>query len=162
MTLARHHGGGIIVFTFVVALLLTILPLPDWARFLRPDWVGLVLIYWCMAVPDRVGVNTGWFAGLMVDLVTGTLLGQHALSLTVVAYLTLRLHQRIRLFPMLQQAFTIMVLLILHQLIALWISRIIGRHGVPWHFWTPSLLGMMLWPVVYTLLRGMRHQFRVR
>ncbi len=162
MNLARHSGGGVIVFTFIVALLLTIVPLPDWARYARPDWVGLVLIYWCMAVPDRVGVSTGWFVGLLVDLVTGTVLGQHALSLTVVAYLTLRLHQRIRLFPIMQQAFTVMVLLILHQLLALWISRIIGRPDVPWYFWAPSLLGLLLWPVVYFLLRGLRHQFRVR
>ena len=162
MTLARHHGGGIIVLTFVVALLLTIVPLPEWARYARPDWVGLVLIYWCLALPDRVGVITGWFAGLLVDLVTGTILGQHALALTIVAYLTQRLHQRIRLFPILQQAFTVMVLLILHQLLALWISRIIGRPGAPWYFWAPSLLGMLLWPVVFVLLRNMRHRFRVR
>ena len=162
MTLARHHGGIVIVITFIVALLLTIVPVPEWARYARPDWVGLVLIYWCLALPDRVGVSTGWFAGLLVDLLTGTVLGQHALSLTIVAYLTLRLHQRIRLFPILQQAFTVMVLLILHQLLALWISRIIGRPGVPWHFWAPSLLGMLLWPVVFTLLRGLRHRFRVR
>ena len=162
MTLARHHGGSVIVLTFVVALLLTIMPLPEWARYARPDWVGLVLIYWCLALPDRVGVITGWFAGLLVDLVTGTILGQHALALTIVAYLTQRLHQRIRLFPILQQAFTVMVLLILHQLLALWISRIIGRPGAPWYFWAPSLLGMMLWPVVFVLLRNMRHRFRVR
>ncbi len=162
MTLARHHGGGVILLTFVVALLLTIVPLPEWARYARPDWVGLVLIYWCLALPDRVGVITGWFAGLLVDLVTGTILGQHALSLTIVAYLTQRLHQRIRLFPILQQAFTVMILLILHQLLALWISRIIGRPGAPWYFWAPSLLGLLLWPVVFVLLRNMRHVFRVR
>jgi len=162
MTLARHHGGGVILLTFVVALLLTIVPLPEWARYARPDWVGLVLIYWCLALPDRVGVITGWFAGLLVDLVTGTILGQHALSLTIVAYLTQRLHQRIRLFPILQQAFTVMILLILHQLLALWISRIIGRPGAPWYFWAPSLLGMLLWPVVFVMLRNMRHRFRVR
>lgn len=162
MNLARHHGGGIIVITFIIALLLTIVPLPDWARYARPDWVGLVLIYWCLALPDRVGVSTGWLSGLLVDLVTGTILGQHALSLTIVAYITLRLHQRIRLFPLLQQAFTVMVLLILHQLLALWISRIIGRPGAPWYFWTPSLLGLALWPAVYLLLRNIRHRFRVR
>ncbi|MGI9320151.1 MAG: rod shape-determining protein MreD, partial [Thiogranum sp.] len=76
--------------------------------------------------------------------------------------LTQRLHLRIRLFPLLQQAFTVMVLLILHQLLALWISRIIGRPGVPWYFWTPSLLGMLLWPFIYVLLRNMRYRFHVR
>jgi len=157
----RHHGGGVIVFTFIFALLLTVIPLPDWALTLRPDWVGLVLIYWCMALPDRVGVTTGWFMGLMVDLLTGTLLGQHALSLTVVAYVTLNFHQRLRLVPVWQQSLTILVLLVLHQLLSLWISRIIGRPGVPWHFWTPSLLGMIIWPLVYATLRGMRRGFRV-
>jgi rod shape-determining protein MreD len=126
MRLARHHGGKIILITFISALLLTIIPLPDWLRYIRPDWAGLVLIYWCLALPDRVGVGTGWLTGLLVDLLTGTLLGQHALSLTVVAWLTLKFHQRVRLFPIWQQAFTVLVLLIVHQLLALWVSRIIG------------------------------------
>lgn len=161
MTLARHHGGGVIVFTFLVALVLTIIPMPETARYLRPDWVGLVLIYWCLALPDRVGVSTGWLLGLLLDLLTGTVLGQHALSLTVVAWLALRFHQRVRLFPVWQQAFIVLVLLVLHQLLALWISRIIGRPAVPWYFWMPSIISMLLWPPVYATLRALRLTFRV-
>lgn len=161
MKLAKHHGGKIILITFIIALLLTIMPLPDWLRYARPDWVGLVLIYWCLAVPDRVGVNTGWLTGLLVDLLTGTLLGQHALSLTVVAWLTLKFHQRMRLFPVWQQAVTVMVLLIVHQLLALWISRIIGHPSAPWYVWMPAITGMLIWPLVFTALRGLRRGFRV-
>ena len=161
MILGKRHGGSVILLTFIVALLLTVIPLPEWARYVRPDWVGLVLIYWCMALPERVGVTTGWFTGLLVDMLTGSLLGQHALALTVVAYLTLRFHQRLRLFPVLQQSLTVLVLLILHQLLALWISRIIGRPGAPWFFWAPSVLGMLIWPLVFSMLRGMRRGFRV-
>ena len=161
MILGRHHGGGVIVLTFLIALLLTIMPLPEWMRYLRPDWVGLVLIYWCLAVPDRVGVSTGWFMGLLVDLLTGTLLGQHAMALTVVAYLTLKFHQRLRLFPVWQQALTILVLLILHQLLALWVSRFIGRPGPSWYYWAPSVLGMFIWPFIYVALRSLRRGFRV-
>jgi rod shape-determining protein MreD len=161
MILGKRHGGSVILLTFIVALLLTVIPLPEWARYVRPDWVGLVLIYWCMALPERVGVTTGWFMGLLVDMLTGSLLGQHALALTVVAYLTLRFHQRLRLFPVLQQSLTVLVLLILHQLLALWISRIIGRPGAPWFFWAPSVLGMLIWPLVFSMLRGMRRGFRV-
>jgi rod shape-determining protein MreD len=161
MMRSRHHGGSVITFTFVIALLLTVIPLPDSVRYLRPDWVGLVLIYWCMALPERIGVTTGWFVGLMVDLLTGTLLGQHALSLTIVAYLTQKFHQRLRLVPVWQQSLTVLVLLVLHQLLALWISRIIGRPGVPWNFWMPSVLGMIIWPLAHTTLRGLRRGFRV-
>jgi cell shape-determining protein MreD len=53
------------------------------------------------------------------------------------------------------------VLLMLHQLLALWISRMIGRPGAPWYFWAPSLLGMFIWPPVYGVLRGLRRGFRV-
>jgi rod shape-determining protein MreD len=161
MTLVRHHGGIVIVFTFVVALLLTIIPLPQWARLYRPDWVGLVLIYWCLAVPDRVGVAYGWMLGLLVDALTGSLLGQNALGLTIVAFLTLKLHKRLRLFPIWQQSLTVLLLLVIHQLLSLWISRVIGRPPQPWVYWAPSLVGMLLWPLVFMTLRGLRRQFRV-
>jgi rod shape-determining protein MreD len=151
----------VIAATFLVALMLTVMPLPEWLRPARPDWVGLVLIYWCLALPDRVGVVTGWFAGLLVDLLTGTLLGQHAMALAVIAWLTLRFHQRIRLFPVWQQALIILVLLVLHQLLALWVDRFIGRPGPPWYYWTPSLLGMLLWPLTFSALRALRRSFSV-
>ena len=161
MITGRKHGSGVIVATFLLALVLTVAPMPDWLRPIRPDWVGLVLIYWCLALPDRVGVGTGWFAGLLVDLLTGSLLGQHAMALAVIAWLTLRLHQRIRLFPVLQQALIILVLLVLHQLLALWVDRFIGRPGPPWYYWAPSLIGMLLWPLIYVALRGLRRSFSV-
>ena len=161
MTLVRHHGGGVILFTFIAALILTVMPLPEWGRYLRPDWAGLVLIYWCLALPDRVGVSSGWLLGLAVDLLTGSLLGQHALSLAFVAYLTLKFHQRVRLFPIWQQALTVLVLLVLHQLLALWVSRFIGRPGPPWYYWAPSLAGMVIWPLVFFALRSLRRGFRV-
>lgn len=158
----RHQGGGVILFSFIVALLLTMIPLPDWARYLRPDWVGLVLIYWCLALPERIGVGSGWVMGLLVDLLTGTLLGQHAMSLAIIAWLVQKLHRRIRLFPVWQQALTVLVLLILHQLLSLWISHMIGRPGAPWYYWAPSITGMLLWPLVFSILRNMRRSFGVR
>ena len=99
--------------------------------------------------------------GLLVDLLTGTLLGQHAMALAVIAWLTLRLHQRIRLFPVWQQALIVLVLLVLHQLLALWVDRFIGRPVPPWYYWTPSMVGMLLWPPIFSALRGLRRSFRV-
>lgn len=161
MTLVRHHGGPVIVFSFVVAFLLTIVPLPEGLRVYRPDWVALVLIYWCMAVPERVGVGYGWSAGLLVDVLTGTLLGQHAMGLAIVAFLTLKLHQRIRLYPLWQQALTVLLLLAMHQLLSMWIDGIIGRPGHNWTYWFPAIIGTLIWPFVYSFLRGLRRQFSV-
>lgn len=159
--LAQRHGGAIIFLSLTAALLLTIVPLPEHLRLLRPDWVLLVLIYWAMALPHRVGVGIGWIMGLINDVLTGMLLGQHALAYCLVIFLTLKLHQRLRLYPLWQQAQSILVLLTLGQLILLWINGMIGRPLHSWLYWAPSVLGALLWPVLFVFLRGLRRAFRV-
>jgi rod shape-determining protein MreD len=161
MALVRHNGGWIIAFTFIAALMLTILPLPDWARYYRPEWAALALLYWCMALPERIGVGIGWIIGILLDVMKGALLGQHALGLAVIAYLTINLHQRIRVFPLWQQSLTIMMLLLLYQLLILWFNGIIGLPAKGWEYWMPSLTGMLLWPWVFILLRSLRRHFKV-
>src|SRR5210317_1092712 len=113
MNLTRHNGGLIILLSFAVAMTLTIVPLSDSMRLLRPDLVALTLIFWCLVLPYRVSVGSGFMAGLLLDALTGTLLGEHALSLSLIAYLCVRLHQRIRAYPMWQQSLTVLVLLIM-------------------------------------------------
>lgn len=161
MTLIRHHAGWVIVLSFVTAFLLTILPLPDWAGPFRPEWAALVLIYWCMALPQRVGVGVGWLAGLFLDVLKGALLGQYALSLALIAYVVLKLHRRIRVFPLWQQAFSILTLLALGQLLVAWSDGIAGRPPKDWLYWAPSVTGMLLWPWVFVVLRDVRRRFRV-
>lgn len=157
-----HRGGWIIVLSFVAAMLLSILPLPQVVDPFRPEWTALVLIYWCLALPERVGVGGAWLVGLLMDVLKGGLLGEHALGLTVVAFLALKLHQRIRVYPMWQQALSVLMLLALYQLVTLWINGIIGRPARTWLYWAPSLTGTMLWPALFLLLRDLRRRFRVR
>jgi len=160
-TLAHRHGGGVILFTLLVAFVLAIVPLPEAARIYRPDWVLLVLLYWALALPHRVGVGVAWLAGLVQDVLTGTLLGQHALAYAVTVYLIIKLHQRIRLYPLWQQSLSLLVLLALAQLIVLWINGIVGRPIHSWLYWMPSLLGALIWPPLFLLLRNLRRAFRV-
>src|SRR3990170_7781632 len=105
MNTEKQHGGGVIFFSFIVALMLTAMPLPEWAVNWRPAWVAMVLIYWCMALPDRVGIGISWTLGLLLDVQQGTVLGQNALGLAVIAFITLKSRQRLRVFPLVQQAF---------------------------------------------------------
>lgn len=160
-TLTRHHGGIIIIVTFLIAMMLTIAPLPESMRIFRPDWTLLVLIYWALALPLRIGVGIGWTVGIFQDVLTGTLLGQHALAYAIVAYLALKLHQRIRLFPLWQQSLSILVLLTLGQLLILWVNGMIDRPIQSWLYWSPSIFGALVWPFVFVFLRGLRRQFRV-
>jgi rod shape-determining protein MreD len=158
----QPHGGLIIFLTFVTALVLTMVPLPDWGEAVRPEWVALVLIYWCIALPLRVGVFVGWIVGLFLDVSSGALLGQNALALSLVAYLSIKLHLRIRLFPLWQQAMSVLVLVALYQMITLWIKGMIGATTQGWSYWLHSVSSMMLWPFVFVTLRFLRRNYKVR
>jgi len=161
MNLTRHHGGIMILLTFAGAMLLTIIPLSDGLRTLRPDWVGLTLIFWCLALPYRVSVTSGFIVGLLLDVLTGTLLGQHALALSLIAFITHKMHQRIRLFPIWQQALTVLILLLIEKLLALWVMGVISQPVPSLSFWAPPFVGMLLWPWVYVILRDLRRRFQV-
>ena len=113
--------------SLVVALILMILPLPDWAQMYRPNWIALVLIYWSMALPNRVGLWFAFFCGIILDTSLGTLLGQHALGLVVVVFFNLNFYQRIRVLALAQQAIYVFALLLINQVVVAWVEGILGR-----------------------------------
>jgi rod shape-determining protein MreD len=162
MTPQTNSGGGLVILsTFALAFFLTVLPMPEWAQDFRPSWCTLVLIYWCLATPMRVGVGVAWLVGILLDISTETLLGQHALGLSIVAYITLKLHLRTRVFPLWQQSLTIFLLLLMENLVTLVVQGAIGRAVPTQLYWGPPLVGMLLWPLIFVVLRDLRRRFRV-
>ncbi|NOX42439.1 MAG: rod shape-determining protein MreD [Gammaproteobacteria bacterium] len=161
MTFVRRSGGSIITLSFVIALMSVMMPLPDFLSLFRPELVTMVLIYWCIDLPGRVGVGIGWVAGLMLDVVQGALLGQHAFALAIVAWLTLKLHQRIRVYPKWQQALSVLVLIVLSQMIVLWVQGTIGKSPNTWMYWLPSITSMLIWPWLSTFMRNVRKAYKV-
>lgn len=159
---AQHRGGQVIFLSFVAALMLTLIPLPEWASYLRPEWVSLVLIYWCMALPERIGIGAGWLAGLFLDVIHGAVLGQYAMALAIIAYFTHNLHQRLRVFPVTQQMLVVLLLILFQQLIVIWIKGFIGESPQSLRYWLPSLTTMLLWPWLFVILRDLRRHYRVR
>ncbi|MCU7918000.1 MAG: rod shape-determining protein MreD [Candidatus Thiodiazotropha sp. (ex Dulcina madagascariensis)] len=151
----------IVYLTLLAGFILTIMPLPEWAATYRPQWVALILIYWCMALPERIGVGVGWTTGLLLDVLTGTLLGQHAMGFSVIAYIMLKLHLRVRVMPLRQQVFTIFVLLLVERLLALWSTGAAGYPTPSLWYWITPIVSTLLWPWAYIVLRDIRRRFRV-
>ena len=140
--------------TFVLALALSIVPLGDRVVPYRPDWVPLALIYWAIARPRHFGLLTAFAMGLALDLVTGSLLGKHALALLPIVYLALRLHLRIRVALAWQVAVTVVLLLVLYHFLLFWIDGLAQR-AIPGAItWAPLLTSAVLWPVVMFTLGG--------
>ncbi len=155
------HGGIIILVSFGVAFVLTMLPIPETFKIYRPEWITLVLIYWCMALPHRAGIFTGWMIGFLLDIHMGSLLGLHALTLSVVAYLSYKLHVRIRLYPLAQQSLIVLLLVTLSQMLVLWLNGVTGEASGDWSYWYPSLTSMLVWPWLFYLMRAIRRLYGV-
>ncbi len=161
MTTVRPTGGWVIALSLLGAFLVSGIPLPGVLNRFQPDWVVMVLIYWCMALPHRIGIGIGWLVGLLLDVVRGALLGQHALALAVVVYLTLQTYRRIRVAPLWQQAFSVLVLLTIERILVFWISGVIGYPPRDWWYLAPAVGGMVLWPLLFVILRDVRRHFQV-
>ncbi|MBI1731401.1 MAG: rod shape-determining protein MreD [Gammaproteobacteria bacterium] len=161
MNRVESHAGWVILASFIAAFLLTAMPLPPWALAWRPIWVAMVLMYWCMALPGRIGIGVGWLVGLFLDVQQGTVLGQHALGLALIAYITLRYHQRVRVLSLTQQALVVCGVLLLFEFITLWIRGMMGIPPRHWTFWMPALTSMLLWPWLFIILRDLRRRYHV-
>jgi len=160
--LSAHHGGWIIFGTFVLAAILTVFPLPEWLESYRPEWVALVVIYWVMALPDKIGLFTAWIAGFFMDVLEGSLLGLNALALALVAYLALSLYQRMRMFTAVQQSSTILILVGIHQLLSFWVLTANSQNTAPnLIFMISALSSAIVWPFIFLGLRYLRRTFRV-
>lgn len=141
-----------IILTSVFALVLTIVPLPSLINSGRPDWLLLLVIYWCLTAPGLAGLAYAWLCGLLLDGLVGTLIGQHALGFVLVAFITHRLQLRMRIFPVWQQAFTVLIMLAIYHFLVFWIDGIIGSSVTAWSRWLPALVGAVFWPVLVALM----------
>jgi len=158
----KHHGGWIILGTLVLAALFTVLPLPLWLEAYRPEWVALVVIYWVVALPDRIGLFSAWIAGFFMDVLEGSLLGLNALALALVTYLALSLYQRMRMFTAIQQSSTILILMGIHQLLSFWVLTANSQNTAPnLIFMISALSSAIIWPFVFLGLRYIRRTFNV-
>ena len=146
---------GFIAVSIVVALVFNLLPWRDLRGV--PDLLALVLTFWCIHQPRKVGIGTAWLLGLVMDAATGALIGQHALAYAVLAFAAQGLHRRILWFPVWKQALHILVLLLAVQALML-VARLAAGGTFPgWSFFTGSLIAAALWPVAtYVLLAPQR------
>jgi len=142
-----------IVATLVAALLANLLPLAGIVLAFRPDFLALVLLYWCIREPRYVGVGVAWCVGLVMDVGDATLFGQHALAYAFLAYAAEYFRRRVLRFSLWQQAAQVAVLLGLCATLVL-IVRTVGGAPVPrWTYAMPSIVGALMWPVVTRVLQ---------
>lgn len=156
------HDILIINITFFVALCLSVLPLAESLQAARPEWVILVLIYWVMAMPHRVGILWAWCIGLIVDVLHGQIIGQSGLILVIVTFFMQHLYQRLRMYLMWQQACVVFLLVGMSEFIKYLIQTAIAGHTpASMMYLLSAFVSALLWPCVFLLLRAMRRHFDI-
>lgn len=146
----------LIIGSIVAACCLALLPLPSGWLSLRPDLTLLVLTYWGVNEPRRVGQTTAFLLGLVIDVADSNVLGVHALAYSVAAFLTATLRVRVLSFHGWKQAVHILPILLSAQILTLF-ANLTLRLGFPgWGYFLGSLVGAFLWPALSGLLRARR------
>ena len=139
--------------TLLAALALNLLPLAGTALMLRPDFLALAILYWCIQAPRNVGVGIAWLMGLAMDVGDGTLFGQHALAYAFLAYAAEYFRRRVLRFPLWQQAAQVALLLVFCAALVL-LVRFVGGAPLPrWTDFGPALVGALLWPALSVILQ---------
>ena len=139
--------------TLLAALMINLLPLTGWVLDLRPDFAALVLLYWGIHQPRKIGFLPSWLLGLAMDVGDGSLFGQHALAYTVMMFAALALHRRVSMFDLPHQILHVLPMLLMMQLIVLGVRQAAGGQFPGWWYFLSSITGALLWPACDLLLK---------
>ncbi len=149
----------LVLSTFFLAFWLSILTMPDWSLWARPDWVLLVLIYWALAFPERFGVWMAALAGLLQDNLLGSFLGKHMIVYALIVAVIIVMHQRFRMYELWHQARIIFFLVLSAHVLILFVDWLMGYPSPLYLALPPALLSALIWPWLMVALRGLRRYF---
>jgi len=156
------NNGIVIIITLLIALMASIMPMPLSFDVFRPDWVLIVLVYWCLALPNRVNIITAWVMGLLLDVLLGSVLGVHAAAMALSVYIVIVNFQKIRNFSIWQQALILGVVTSLYHLLVFWFQHfLIDVVFLPSYLY-PVITTIILWPWLFFSLRRVRRRFRIK
>jgi rod shape-determining protein MreD len=148
--LLRPVNPAFIAVSLLIAFVLNLAP---WGRlFAVPDFVALVLVFWNIHQPRRVGMGYAFMMGLLMDVHTATRLGESALAYTLLSYGAIMLHRRVVAFPVFLQSLQVLPLFLVAQVVVLLVRLAIGTPFPGWAFFLESLTTALLWPLATWLL----------
>jgi len=144
--------------TLALALVLMLLPMPEWAEPWRPHWLALALSYWALALPERCGLAHAWILGLCLDTLQDRLLGHSAFVLTLLAWLVLHEHRRLRMYSFMHQSLLLGIALAVIPLVTGWLRGLTGHPPHVYNTLPAAFSTLLLWPLAFIVLRDLRRR----
>jgi rod shape-determining protein MreD len=147
------------LYTWAVLMIscsLLVVPLPEFLSFFRPPWLSLSVIFFSIMTPAGFGVISAFIIGLLADVLQGNIFGGHAMTLSLIAYLSYRFHLQIRVFPLWQMMLSILLMLLLNELLVLWVEGIQGQMTFNYIRWLGIIIGTLIWPIFMAFLLNLK------
>lgn len=150
-----------LVFGFYICGVLTSLPLVQAAEWYRPLWLLMFVIYCQLSQPQSFNPIIAWFMGLLLDVLLGTHLGEQALIMSLVSYITLSLRPKFLIRPFWQQIGKVFLLVCLAQILNLWFHALDGQNPQTLYYWMGSVTSCLIWPVFYFFAQALSKIFTI-
>jgi len=151
-----------LIFTWsiiILSIVLTIIPVPDIINSFRLPWLMMTVIYFSIFNVSLIGVLSAWFAGLILDLMTGGLMGENAMILSIISYISYRFRFQIRVYPIWQIMVVVLILLSLGELLSLWIQGVSGTMNISIVNWINISIAIIIWPLFMGFIQKMESVF---
>ncbi|ARU55955.1 rod shape-determining protein MreD [Oleiphilus messinensis] len=146
------------LLSFLGAFVLSLVYIPPAFQFWRPDWTAMVLFFWVVTAPHRVGVLTAWSVGLIQDILEGAILGMNALAFAVIAYLLISLYQRFKVFPFIQQSFMVFLIIGINLMICHFVKSLTGISASGLIYLYPAISSAALWPFFLIIMEKLNQK----
>ncbi len=151
-----------LIFTWSIiflSIVLTIIPLPDLINSFRLPWLMMTVIYFSIFNVALIGVFSAWLSGLIFDLMAGGLMGENAMILSVISYLSYRFRFQIRVYPIWQIMVVVLLFLSLGELLSLWIQGVSGTMNLSVIGWINISIAVIIWPIFMGFIQKMESVF---
>lgn len=151
-----------IVLSSIIALALTIMSLPQWLFYFWPDWLPMIIVYWALTVPDRVGPWVGFAIGTVLEVLFVRNFGVQGFGMAALAFAVNRAHLQLQILSFGPQMLVVGVLVGMFKLIVGWLYGLTTDFKITTEYWYPLLGTVLFWPFVFILLQELRRYARIR
>ena len=156
----RLRLHSIAALSLFLAFVVAAWPLPEWLQPWQPQWVVIVLIYWGLLHAGQVGFGLVWAFGLLNDYFTGSYLGTHVVSYSLLIFLCAHLHRLVQISNIIQHTILISFLVVGHLLCLTLITFMTADHDLQWLDWATLPTSILLWPLVFEALQAVQRRLR--
>lgn len=152
---------GVFISAFV-ALVLTVVQLPSWIFYFWPDWIAIVVAYWALVSPNRIGPFVGFIIGTLLEVLFVRKFGVLGFGLATLAFIVNSTSQQLRALSIWQQMVSIGVFVGIFKLLTGWLSGLVAGFTITPEYWYSLLGSVLIWPFAYILLEELRRAVRIR